>query len=298
MSEKKRSTYIDWEDLRVLIELAEHGSLSATARELGVTHATIGRRMANLEKDLSQPLFIRASGRYVLTEGGRRILELAGPMAASAEAVMRAASSMEARLTGPVRIAGSESSASYIVMPAIARIRAKYPDLDLEIIVTPSKLNLARSDADIAVSLIRPDPTAGLIGIKVADLGYHLYASKDYLKGRPPELLEYIGYPDEVDEWPEFDAFASAIGDGRIALRTNHLNNRIVATRLGMGIAMLPDLMASQWPELVRVTNSEPVMKREAYLIVHEDMQDVPRIRACLELLAEAIIGKDLRRQR
>ena len=166
MADQNRSVRLDWEDVRVLVELARQGSLSATARALGVTHVTISRRITNLETDLAQPLFFRESGRYVLTEAGKRVLVLASPMAQCAEAIIRAVSGSETKLVGPVRVTATEAVGIYIVLPGIKVIRDRYPDLELDLRISQLNLSLARSDADVAVRLAMPPENSGLIGEK------------------------------------------------------------------------------------------------------------------------------------
>lgn len=280
---------VDWEDLRVLVELARHGSLSATARALGVTHVTISRRIANLEMDLGQPLFVRESGRYVLTEAGKRILELAGPMAASSDAIVRAASGLHAKLVGPVRITATEMVGVYILMPGLDAVRSRYPDLDLDVRITGQNVNLARNDADIAVRLTSPPPNSGIVGTKVAELAFYLYGSRSYLERHEPDQFEYIGYGLEPPDWSASATLETVARGGRTAMRMNHLGNRIEATRLGLGLSLLPSIMADVWPELVRITQGGPVMQREVYVLVHEDLKDVPRIKACIDVLVRAI---------
>ncbi len=289
MPDQKRSTRLDWEDVRVLVELARQGSLSATARALGVTHVTVGRRIANLESDLEQVLFIRETGRYVLTEAGKRILELAGPMSESANAIMRAVSRLQGELTGPVRITATEAVGVYIVMPALKVIRERHPNLDLDFRISQQNLNLARNDADIAIRLAKPEPVPGIHSIKIAELAYHLYGARSYIDGRKRELYEYIGYSEEFAQWPEAKTLDQLARGGRTAVRINHLGNRIEAARLGLGLALIPRAMAEPWPELVRVSKGAPVMRREIHLLVHDDLKDVPRVRACIDVMTEVI---------
>lgn len=289
MGVKSRSVRLDWEDLRVLIELARRGSLSATARALGVTHVTVSRRIANLETDLAQPLFTRESGRYVLTEAGKRILELASPMADRAEAIVRIVSGFHAKVAGAVRITATEAVGVYVVMPALKEIRQQYPDLDLDLRISQQNLNLARSDADVAVRLSEPAADSGLFGFKVTELAYHLYGARSFVDARKPELFEYIGYAPEFATWPEAQALDRIARGGRTAVRINHLGNRIEATRLGLGLSLLPAQMAEPWPELVRVSRGAPIMKRDVWVLMHQDLKDVPRITVCFDLLVETI---------
>lgn len=289
MGVKKRSDRLDWEDVRFLLELARQGSLSATARALGVTHATVKRRISNIERDLCQPLFVRENGRYVLTDGGKRILAIALPMADSAQAILRAANGLEERLTGPVRITCTETVGSFIVLPALNGFCAAYPDIGITLNISQLNVSLARSDADIAVRLVKPDPARNLSFSKVAVLDYHFYAAHWYVDATPTDHLAFLGYPEELGNWPEVETIARLAHGRRIALRTNSLGNRIEAARRGMGVALLPSIMAVPWPELVQVSQGRPAMQREIYIVVHRDLKDVPRIKACFAALAEAI---------
>lgn len=273
----------------MLVELARRGSLSATARAMGVTHVTVSRRIANLESDLGQPLFSRESGRYVLTEAGKRVLELASPMAEQADAIVRAASGFHESIAGLVRITTTEAVGSYLLMPGLKAIRTLYPDVDLDLRITPQNLSLARSDAEIAIRLAAPAPESGLLGVKVADLHYHLYGSRAYVDRRKPELLEYIGYAPEFANWPEAQALDGVAKSGRTAVRINHLGNRIEAARLGLGLALIPSAMAQSWPELIRVSRGAPLVTREVWVLVHQDLKDVPRIKVCVDLMVSAM---------
>jgi DNA-binding transcriptional LysR family regulator len=293
MNIKNSSGRLDWEDLRVLVALARRGSLSATARMLGVTHVTVSRRVANLEADLGQPLFSRESGRYVLTEAGKRVLELASPMADQAEAIVRAASGFRETIAGLVRITATETVGTYLLMPGLKAIRTRYPDVDLDMRFSQQNLSLARSDAEIAVRLAKPAPDSGLFGVKVMDLYYHLYGARSYVDHRKPELFEYIGYAPEFANWPETQVLDSLAKGGRTAVRINHLGNRIEAARLGLGLALLPSIMAEPWPELVRISSGPHVFTREIWVLVHQDLKDVPRIKVCVELLVETMRNRE-----
>ena len=59
MADKKRTSDLDWEDVRYFVALARYGTLSATARRLRVNHATVARRVTSLETLLGHPLFDR-----------------------------------------------------------------------------------------------------------------------------------------------------------------------------------------------------------------------------------------------
>src|SRR5262245_33599037 len=89
MPDKKRTTALDWEDVRYFVALARHGTLSATARALRVNHATVARRITSLETLLGRPLFERRADGYALTAEGKAILDEASIMDEAALSVLR-----------------------------------------------------------------------------------------------------------------------------------------------------------------------------------------------------------------
>src|SRR4051795_4279313 len=101
MAVQKRTERLDWEDLRFFLALARNGTLSATARELRVNHATVARRVASLEDVLGRVLFDRRASGYVLTAEGGAVLDQARVMDQSALSVLRRLDG-GAQLSGPV----------------------------------------------------------------------------------------------------------------------------------------------------------------------------------------------------
>src|SRR5262245_6403235 len=107
MAVQKRTAELDWEDVRYFAALARHGTLAATARSLKVTHATVSRRLANLESTLGQPLFARHREGYRLNAAGAAALGEAAQMELAAGALHAARDSHAAatsHVTGQVRI--------------------------------------------------------------------------------------------------------------------------------------------------------------------------------------------------
>src|SRR5690349_9995911 len=103
MAVQKRSAGLDWEDVRFFAALARHGTLAATARTLKVTHATVARRLANLESTLGHPLFARHREGYRLNAAGAAALGEAAQMELAAGA-LHAARDSGTSVAGQVRI--------------------------------------------------------------------------------------------------------------------------------------------------------------------------------------------------
>lgn len=287
MTERRLTKPADWTDLQFMVELARHANLSAAARALGVTHATVSRRIASVERDIGQPLFVRNSGRYVTTPLGEQIVALASQMEEPALRVKRALVGLLPEIAGPVRITATEMVASELVAPALAQLRSRYPALDVDLIVTGQNLSLARRDADIALRL--GEPAEGqLVRRKLGRIAYYLYGARRYLEGRKPDDWGYIGYCNVPPELPEVKEFERTHGNSRVVMRTNLVGARLAAVVNGIGIGLLPKLVVRDDMDLICL-DSKPAVQRELWLIVHSDMQRVPRVRRCMDELASAV---------
>ena len=118
----------NWDDIRLFLELAREGSLSAAARRLKVDHSTVARRIAKLEKDLGLRLFDRLARGYVLTDEGETLRLSAERMEAEAIALQRQASGRPL-LQGTVRISTSPMLASLFLAPRLTELRDRHPDI-------------------------------------------------------------------------------------------------------------------------------------------------------------------------
>jgi DNA-binding transcriptional LysR family regulator len=270
---------LDWEDLRVFVALARAGSLSAAARALKVSHATVGRRVAALEDTLGRPLFDRRADGYALTAEGAAVLELAAGMDERASAILRRAG-REAGLTGTVRLTATESLAERFLIPRLAGFRRRHPGIDLEVLSDPRSLSLAKREADVAVRLARPQ-AGELVTRRLATIAYGVYAAPD------GDTESWVGYDDSFAHLPEAQWLARHAAGGRIALRTNGLAGQLAAVRAGFGKAVLPRWFAEE-SGLAACPPPAPPPVREAWLVVHRDLKDVPRVRALTDAVTAA----------
>lgn len=273
MTVQKFTGPLDWDDLRVFLELARAGTLSAAARSLRLSHATVGRRLAALETALGRSLMERRAEGYVLTQEGESVRALAEAMDERAQAIRRRESD-DAGLTGTVRLTMTQALADIFLIPRLGPLRAANPALDLEIIVDNRTLSLARREADLAIRLARPQ-RGDLVGRRLATLGYGLYAAPD-----APDTL--IAYDESMAELPEALWLDRHGGGRRVAFRSNSVQGQLAAAVAGFGIAFLPCMLADGVPGLERRPLSGPPLTREAWLLVHRDRREVPRVRAVI----------------
>lgn len=280
MAVQKGAGPLDWEDLRVFVALAREGSLSAAARALKVSHATVGRRIAALEETLGHALFERSAEGYTLTTEGTAVLELAADMDARALAILRRAG-REAGLTGTVRLTATEALAERFLVPRLAGFHRRHPGIDLVVLSDPRSLSLARREADVAIRLARP--RAGeLFTRRLTALAFGVYAAPG------GDTSAWVGYDDSFAHLPEAQWLTRHAAGARVVLRANGLSAQLAAVRAGFGKALLPRWFAEEEGGLVALPPPAPPPVREAWLVVHRDLKNVPRVRALIDAVVAA----------
>ncbi len=270
---------LDWDDLRFFLELCRAGSRARAARRLRVDETTVARRLERLERELGAPLVERTPGRIVLTDAGALVRASAEQMEEPALAVERR--SADPQLTGRVRVAAPELLGQHVVLRALLAARARHPRIALELVTGLQRLDVRRHEADIAVRTIRPREPS-LVARRVARLAIATYVRRGERRSAPPPVLAYV---DGV-KLP-----IQAVEERRplpVALRTNAMPLMVEAVRLGWGCADLPCFVAEAVGGLQRAFPDEPAQLLDVWLVVHEQSQRTPRIRAVVDELARA----------
>jgi DNA-binding transcriptional LysR family regulator len=284
MAVQKRSDP-DWEDLRYFLALARHGSLSAAARALKVSHATVARRVASLEAALQAPLFDRKADGYAPTAQGRRIEGLARTMEDAAQASADLAGP-DAGLSGLVRLTMASSMAERFVVDRLGDFHKQHPGIDLEIIADSRVISLSRREADIALRFGRPKDS-DLLARRLSSVAFSFYTSRSYAKmlGRNPAPA-MIGFDDENDFIADAAWLNREFPQARFIVRTNSQATQAAAARAGLGVAQLPLHVGANDPRLVPVTLSKKPPDREIWMLLRKDVARLPRVRAVADYLA------------
>ncbi|GGF30347.1 transcriptional regulator [Aliidongia dinghuensis] len=279
---------MDWDHVKVLLALADAGSLRGAARALGIDQATAGRRLVALEAQLGTKLFVHTPSGYVVTAVGEAILPGARRMAAEALALGRRAAGTEAGLHGTVRIATGDGIARGLLMPALARLHARHPEIRTVLLTARTLVDIAHDEVDIAVRIVRPnDPE--LIVRRLGALTSRLYASVDYVarRGVPAPGGGFAGH-DLILPYPAPAGpfHGEPIGAGRVVLETNSMLAAAEAAQQGLGIASLLEHLGDTDPSLVPLWPDRP-QRHELWLVVHPDLARSARVRAVLDAIIE-----------
>lgn len=283
----------EWGKIRSFLAVSRLGSLSAAARELGVSQPTLSRDIQALEISTNLNLFKRTTQGLQLTEAGQTLVEAAGKMSAAADQFSRQASGLSVELTGDVRISVNEIVGVYLLPPAIAAFRIQHPGVHIEIVISNHVSSLSKREADIALRMFRPTQP-DLVARRLPDMELGFYAHRDYIRkyGEPKNMEEFkahtiIGFDEEMD----FIDGAAALGyhfvRNNFALRTDHLLAQLNLMRAGAGINGTHVGLAEHWPDLVRVLRWVPLPALEFWCVTHSDVQFNSRIRELMKFLIQ-----------
>ena len=285
---------LDWDDMRVFLAVHRSVTLAAAGTSLGINATTVGRRLNTLEEQAGARLFDRTPDGYIATLAGRDLLPAAERMEAEMLAVERQIVGADKRPAGVVRVATTEMLATRIIATALPRFRDQYPEISLDLQCSNRPVLLGRREADIALRLSKPHEPC-VVSRKLARIHLGLYASPAYLAahGSPAEPDRQLDgkhailFADTHTFALENGWFSERLGKARIVLRSDSVSAAYAACAAGLGIALLPRVVAGSDPDLVLLATSTSPEPRVIYQIVHEDLVSSARIDAVRQFLAE-----------
>jgi DNA-binding transcriptional LysR family regulator len=281
---------LNWDDFRYLLAVARNGGVAAAAASLGVNHATVYRRIDQLEAALGARLLERGGRSLTLTVAGEEFL-------AGAEAMDTAALAVQARLAGrdlePVgilRLTAPDDITDKILLPLLVEFRELYPRIVIELATANRFLNISRREADIALRATA-DPPPALIGRKATGLATAVYAHASFA-GQPLEALPWLDWeeglgPTALQAW-----MRENVRPDQILLRINSMRSLAAGVAAGLGAAVLPCFLGDEAPELVRLKDPLPGWRTDLWILTHPDLRGVTRVRLLTAFLFEKIRRK------
>lgn len=274
---------MDWNNLHVLVAVAQEGSLAGAARVLGVNHATISRRIAALEAEIGEGLVRRLARSTPLTEKGSQIVELAMDMVERARQIERLTKLQTNRISGTVRLSAPPAMLTETLMPVLAMVLGAHPSIRLDLVADSRITSLEQGEADIAIRLTEPQSPQS-IARKLGEITYGLYGTAGHI-GQPEAAWRFIAAGPDLAHTPA-QKWLTAFAAGRpFSLISTDPHVQKAAAEAGLGIALLPDRTAGQSRTLLRVNASAPPA-RAAWLVIHPDVQDSPAVRIVAEQIS------------
>lgn len=285
----------DWERQRAFLAVLEEGSLSGAARRLRLAQPTVRRRIEELEAELGAALFTRSPAGLTPTVMAEGLADHARAMEIAAEAFARAASADSDAATGMVRVTASEVIGIEVLPPLIAELQADHPGLVIALGLNNRSEDLMRREADIAVRMVRPTQAA-LLAKRVGAIGLGLHAHRRVLAahGEPSDLRDLrrfpaIGFEHETISVQQLRGLGFAMRREDFAFRTDSDLGQLAAIRAGCGVGVCQNGLGARDPNLVRLLPEAFAFDMETWIVTHEDLRNVRRIRLVFDKLVEGL---------
>ncbi|MSO99705.1 MAG: LysR family transcriptional regulator [Acetobacteraceae bacterium] len=279
---------MDWDDVRVFEAIADAPTLSEAARRLKVSVATVHRRLDIFETALGLRLVERTHAGVYLTQDGLAVLDRARAAALAMTEIPRCAGTLRQTGEQPVRISAPEPIMSTFLAPVLPALLKRNPALRIEIATVSD--GPVPHDAEIALRFARPEGGTLMVQ-RLGLLRFGLYAAPPFLNGRSPDqldprverLLTGDEHPDET-AWLARHQLAA-----EVVLRASCTTALLTATLAGVGIGLLPDLIARKHDTLVPIPVPEPIPERLIWLMTYRDLRGSPRHRAVRAWVLETL---------
>ncbi|MDP7151043.1 MAG: LysR family transcriptional regulator [Paracoccaceae bacterium] len=275
----------NWDDIRFVLTVARTGSLNTAAARLGVTHATVMRRVAAFEAGFGQEMFLKSASGYKPRSDAAPILRSMESIEEALMAMERTIAGADQSLSGSVRIASTDSLCSRVLPPIIARAAKLHPRITLSLFSANSHHDLTRLSTDIVVRATNKlDDT--LTGQNVGRLKFAVYDNgqprKNWLR------LEGVLTGSEPAKWmAEHVPPEQQTGGADSFLALQHL------VAQGIGKAVLPAFLGDADPGLRRSDGLHPNSSVKIWVAMLKDYAHVPRF-----VTIQQVLSNELRKSR
>jgi DNA-binding transcriptional LysR family regulator len=257
---------MNWDDLRLFLEVARTGGLSNAAAKTGKSPATLGRRLLELEKATGLELVERHARGYHLKEDGLKLLEQAEEIERS---VLRI--SKPSQESGTLVKISAGSWMSRFLAQNVDRLASPGEGIRLRFLSAEQKVDFSRRQAVIGLRNKRPTESA-LACQKVASVRFAVYAAR-------PDISGWIG----VDvETPSADWVRKRYKSD-ITVESNTPRLALDLALAGAGKIVLPELIGDAEKSLIRISGAIDELTHEQWLVSHHEERHEPSVRTVLK---------------
>ncbi|MGL4489258.1 MAG: LysR family transcriptional regulator [Rhizobiaceae bacterium] len=285
---------MNWDDVRIFLAVARAGQILGAAKRLGLNHATVARRLSALELDLKAQLFLRRPSGTELTRSGEEFLLAAERMEGEMLSARAAVGDASISISGTVRVGAPDGFGVAFLAPRLGQLTKLHPELTIELVPVPRSFSLSRREADIAITVERPEQ-GRLVASRLVDYRLGLYASAKYLEdsGMPENAEDLarhqlIGYVEDLLASPSL-AYASEMSrEFHPRFGVSSALGQVEAVRASAGIGILHTFIARTHDDLVPVLPDRQI-QRAYFTVIHESMRSLRRITTVVQFIQQAV---------
>lgn len=286
--------------MRLFVRVAELGSFSAVAHQLGAARSVVTRQIAALESHLGTKLLARSTRRLSLTSAGTAYLEKCREILNLVDSAETDLAEERQTPRGPIRLSLPLVYSLRRLVPVLIEFSMRYPEVELDMDFSDRRSNLIQEGIDLAVR-ITPRLEPGDVARRIGSARMVVAASPDYLARHgeprhPSELVDHqcLGYT----AGPSSQRWSFLI-DGRLEsftvrprLFANNGDVLLQAAVAGLGIAPQPTFIADEYLQSDRlraILTDYPLPELGIYAVLPSNRHIPHRLRVLMDFLDERL---------
>ena len=289
---ENKSLIPDWDTFRLVLAIDRFGGISGAAKSLGVTHATVSRRLARAEGEANMLFFERLPAGLRLTKVGAAVLAQAEDMESGLDQLERRLVSTETSLAGPLRITLPPLLLIGDLAGTVSRFARAHPEIELHVVGDNQLLNLHQREADVAIRVTHKPPET-LWGRKVTEQSAGFYAGTDWLAENP------ISKDLHAFELPliSFSSWASPIpkivktvcSNARVVARCDDMVAAVQMVKAGLGVTRMPRFLGEGTAGVTRLEFLPWERYFPIWVLTHPELRNAPRVKAFMRFVSSYI---------
>lgn len=288
---------MDWDKLRVFHAVADAGSLTHAGDTLHLSQSAVSRQVRALEDSLNTTLFHRHARGLILTEQGELLFDATRAMSKRLDAASARIRDSEEEVFGELRVTTTIGFGSLWLAPRLSNFYTDFPELNIDLMLTERVLDLPMREADVAIRMKEPSQ-ADLVRKRLMSVKMRLYASREYLTTHEmPQTIKDLQDHRLICQ----NSSSEQVSAGATLVRelmsyelpslltVNNYFGCLQAVRHGLGIGMLPDYVAIDDQEVVRVLPEVESNEVPVFLAYPEELRQSKRISAFRDFVVSQI---------
>ncbi|MCX7384560.1 MAG: LysR family transcriptional regulator [Alphaproteobacteria bacterium] len=279
---------MDWDKLRVFHAVAEAGSFTHAGDTLNLSQSAVSRQISALEETLQVPLFHRHARGLILTEQGESLNRTVREVFAKLAMTEALLTESKEKPAGRLKITTTVGFGAKWLAPRLKDFLDQYPDVQVQLLLDDSDLDLAMREADVAIRM-HPPRQPDLVQRHLTAIEWVVCASPDYLTrhGTPlraedldaHKLVLFGEYRPPVQDINWLAELGRRPGSPRRGLlEVNSLMAMTLAVKAGLGIAALPDYLNPEDEGLVRIMTDIRPPKVDVFFVYPEELRNSKRV--------------------
>lgn len=279
----------NWDDLRVFLEVSKTLNLSKAAKQLDIDQTTVYRRILRFERKTGKKLLKKTGQGYILTPLGEGLAKKSAKLDEEIKKIDMFIENNLSEMFGSVNITTTNVIANVVLPPLLLKFHKLYPQLKLEITVAEEFFDMYKREADLAIrssDVVEPHEHA----VKIGKGAWALYATKDYLKGKPkinsPKFYSdnyFILGSEKIAHIKSTKWLRTKVEEENISLKANSMESIYSGVKAGLGIGLLPSVYKNMDTSLIELSKPDPKFGSPIWLITQKEIVNSEKIKICLD---------------